>query len=163
MSRVNGQHNQDGNYDLLCFLLGTNCKNGTIVELHNHLFNRYMKEVRPVLNHSTVTNVTYRLIVRSLLEVVCLMWFISFFLLDNYYHFLNPPLLRNHPPWFVALFVYFVFFILPFLCSLFDVFWTFFPLSFCCFFSLCFVFFEILFSFLLSNKLFNKKFKNTLK
>ena len=45
-------------------------QNGTLVDLHNYLFKSYVKDVRPVLNCSTVTNVTYRVALRSLLSMV---------------------------------------------------------------------------------------------
>ena len=54
------------------------CQDGAIFRLHNHLFNHYVKEARPVLNQSTTTKVTYRVAIRSLLAMVmCL--FIPYF------------------------------------------------------------------------------------
>ncbi|XP_072021495.1 uncharacterized protein [Amphiura filiformis] len=52
-------------------LLKQSCcvKNATMLDLHHHLFNNYMKDVRPVIDTKTATNVTYRMFIRSLLAL----------------------------------------------------------------------------------------------
>ena len=66
----------------LFFFIGITCKNGTMVDLHKRIFNDYVKESRPVLNQSTVTNVTIRISFRNLLTLASLIR-ISYFLFND--------------------------------------------------------------------------------
>ncbi|XP_072014940.1 neuronal acetylcholine receptor subunit alpha-10-like [Amphiura filiformis] len=44
-------------------------RNKTLVDLHRHLFQNYVKDVRPVIDARTTTNVTYRVLIRNLLAL----------------------------------------------------------------------------------------------
>ncbi|XP_072021485.1 neuronal acetylcholine receptor subunit beta-3-like [Amphiura filiformis] len=55
---------------LLQITSGGSClQNKTIINLHQHIFKNYVKDVRPVMNVKTTTNVTYRVAFRSLLAL----------------------------------------------------------------------------------------------
>ncbi|XP_072014951.1 neuronal acetylcholine receptor subunit beta-3-like [Amphiura filiformis] len=56
---------------ILLVLVSNVCcvRNKTSADLHHHLFQNYVKDVRPVIDAKTTTHVTYRLLIKSLLAL----------------------------------------------------------------------------------------------